>query len=107
MWFWIWCVLLLGTGVLAFLGARDLWRRSKRVVGALGDLTTVLEGVAARADEIAARGPATTARPVDVFAGPEQVAALRESRHVARTARALRRRERHAARYERWRTIDL
>jgi hypothetical protein len=105
MWFWIWAVLVTATLTGAAFLARDLWRRAKNVLAAQADLLATLDDAQRRAADNPP--PTTTPRPVDVLTDRERLVALVESRRAGRRERADRRRAGHAARYERWRRIDL
>ena len=107
MWFWIWCVLVIGAGVGAFFLGRDLWRRAKTMLGAGAGLSQALEAMSERAAELTEAGPATTPRPVDVFGDRRDAAERVAERRWLRRSRAAERQAGHAERYERWRHIDL
>ncbi|SDC16972.1 hypothetical protein SAMN05216410_1317 [Sanguibacter gelidistatuariae] len=107
MWFWIWCILVLGAGAGGFFLARDLWRRIKVMLRAGAGLSDALEAMSEKVAAGEAAGPATNPRPVDVFADPLDLADLVAERRRLRRSRTAARRRGHAERYERWRTIDL
>ena len=106
MWFWIWCVLVLGAGVGGFFLGRDLWRRAKATLHAGAGLGEALDAMSQKVTALEAQQPASIPRPVDVFADRRDLAELVADRRRLRRERAHARRLGHAARYERWRMID-
>ena len=104
MWFAIWAVLIIATGIGAFFLGRDLWRKVKalgRAASRASDLfADVADRIEAKSDELKAAAPSTAPTvfddPVNLRA---RVLTVREQRAERRQAA----RVRHQATWERWR----
>lgn len=109
MWFWIWFVLVLATGVGAFFLGRSLWRRVRGTTRAAGEALGSLERFAERVDALEGVPVGPAPRGVDVFAdaaGRHDLAELVAGRRAARRSRRRARYEADADRYAQWRDID-
>ncbi len=100
VWFIVWSVLVVGALVGGFFLLRHVYRSAKALLGALEELSDVLD----RLDQqVAALGATvgTTPAPVELADdGPARARVLAARR--VRVARSVRRAERHEATYRRW-----
>ncbi len=107
MWFGIWATMILALVVTLIACAIMLWRKGRRTLRAVSDLTETLgESFDNPEQAHAVRKSLKTPRTVDTFGGDERRIELREQLTANRSARADRIRGRREETYMRWRAFN-
>lgn len=101
LWFSVWTVLVLGTGVGGFFLLRRLYRSARSLLAELEHAADALAVLGERAEELARAGVGAEPVPVDLL-DPGPARERLESARGARLLRRIRRSDRHAEVYRRW-----
>ena len=101
LWFSVWAVLVLGTGVGGFFLLRRLYRSARALLEELERAADTLTVLAERTEELSLAGVGAEPAPVDLVDPEPARDRLARAREV-RLLRRIRRSDRHAATFRRW-----